>query len=596
MLLTYFGTDSRTPQAHVKSEESRTMTAQPALFEVPPPSQAGASRPISLRPIADRRSMGAVYTPQVLASWVASLLREHSDGPVGRVLDPACGDGALLAAVEAEIPDVHSVVGIDLCKVALAAIQERWGDQSSTHTADTLTISAEDLPEVDAAIMNPPWGAGLALSRSQLGAMGYELASGQYDSWNLFIEWSIKNLRAGTTVAAIVPDSLFLPEHRSTRRLLLDRTRLDVVARLGEGWFEGVFRGVAVVVYTTATAGDGWIRCIRLPHDSRKRVLTGQASLGTEVARIETKSRQSTWAADVDANFMPASSEQFSAIIRVIESMGGAWTQWVASGRGVEIGKSGALVRCRRCGQHRQPPRGGAARTCSVCGNQSGWTAVTATSRLRPQDNEHEWAPLIVGEDVRRYEISPSRWLQLGLDGVQYKDRSTYALPKLLVRKTGLGLNASLDTSGSFTTQVVFHYVARQSAPEFFLDYLEGVLCSRVLLAVHLSRTGETEWRSHPYVTPKVLMTLPIPTREPGTQGWQQARAIAAAAKAVRSAPVESRVEAESAVDRLVAGLFDLDAEGCAWVDSVLARTQSLQAFAHLRADCSEALRTERAA
>jgi predicted RNA methylase len=540
--------------------------------------------------------MGAVYTPQILASWVAGLLREHSDRPVTRVLDPACGDGALLAAVDAEIPGLRSLVGIDMSDTATGAIQERWGDRSSTRTADTLRLSVDDLPGVDALIMNPPWGAELAISRRELGAMGYELASGQYDSWDLFIEWSIKNLRPGTTVAAIVPDSLFLPEHRSTRRLLLDRTRIDVVARLGEGWFDGVFRGVAVVVYTTTAAGDGRIRCIRLPHDSRKRVLSGEVDLGQEVARIETTSLQSTWAGDDGANFMPAGSERSSAIVRVVESMGGPWTQWVTSGRGVEIGKSGALARCVRCGLHRQPPRSGAAMSCSACGNEGGWTAVTATSAVPPNHAGQEWAPLIVGEDVRRYETAPSRWLRLGLDGVQYKNASTYAAPKLLVRKTGLGLNASLDNSGSFTTQVVFHYVAQKSAPAFFLDYLEGVLCSRVLLAVHLSRTGETEWRSHPYVTPKVLATLPIPTPEPGTEVWRQARAIAAAAAVVRSAPMKDRVAAESAVDRLVAGLFDLDAEGCAWVDTVLARTQSLQAFAHLRADRSEALRAERAA
>jgi hypothetical protein len=171
----------------------------------------------------------------------------------------------------------------------------------------------------------------------------------------------------------------------------------------------------------------------------------------------------------------------------------------------------------------------------------------------------------------------------LGLDGVQYKSDAIYAAPKLLVRKTGLGLNAAHDTTGSFTTQVVYHFLARSTAPAFFLSYLEGLLCSRVLLALHLVRTGETEWRSHPYVTPKMLAMLPIPTPAPANANWRQAKAIAEAVERVHSVSDKNRPQAEATVDRLVAGLFGLDVDGCAWVQSVLAQTQALRAFSHTR-------------
>jgi hypothetical protein len=170
-----------------------------------------------------------------------------------------------------------------------------------------------------------------------------------------------------------------------------------------------------------------------------------------------------------------------------------------------------------------------------------------------------------------------------------------YARPKLLVRKTGLGLNASVDTSGSVTNQVVFHYLLKPDAPDFFLHYLEGVLCSSVMLALHVARSGETEWRSHPYVTPKVLGSLPIPS--PNTARWNhgQALAIAEAAQAVRLAPPGRKATAELRVDRLVAGLYGLDASACDWVASVLSRTERLQAFAHLDF-ASEPLQAEVAA
>lgn len=557
------------------------------------PTRLASVGPLT-RPHADRRVMGAVYTPDALARWVASLLHRHAGRPLHRVVDPACGDGALLAAAETEVPELRSVIGIDLSPTAATAVEARFRGRATTVVADTLRLASSVASDADAVIMNPPWGAELDISRHEFRDLGYELANGQYDSWDLFVEWSVTAMPEGTTVAAILPDALFFPEHEATRRFLLERTRLHTVARLGEGWFEGVFRGVAVIVYTTGAVDDAEVQCIRLAYDARRRIRDGASTFAEETELVETVSRQRTWAADPQAPLLFSGSTQTAPRIRQIESQGGPWTDWVAAGRGVEIGKSGSLVRCGRCGVHRQPARAGDPR-CSACGNTSTWTAVTATSTHSPSDPSG-WVPLIVGEDVRRYATTPSRWIRLGLDGVQYKDWSVYDQPKLLVRKTGLGLNASVDTSGSFTTQVVFHYTRRPHAPEFVLDYLEGLLCSRVLLAVHLSRTGETEWRTHPYVTPKMLSTLPIPTPQPGTTDWRQAQAIAAAARRVHSATGDGRAAAEVVVDRLVAGLYGLDPAGCAWVDSVLAGTQALRAFSHLRTENTGRLQAERAA
>ena len=68
------------------------------------------------------------------------------------------------------------------------------------------------------------------------------------------------------------------------------------------------------------------------------------------------------------------------------------------------------------------------------------------------------WIPLIAGEDVRRYCATPSRVIRVDVRGIAYKDPAIYKGPKLLVRKTGIGISAAVDRTDSFTTQVVFHY------------------------------------------------------------------------------------------------------------------------------------------
>lgn len=549
---------------------------------------------LATRPDEDRAYLGAVYTPGALATWVAYMLAEYAPAGIQTVMDPACGNGALLRAAAEYIPGIKQLVGIDISTDAVDSLRTGVGAAASSILADTLALTGGELPHADAVITNPPWGGVLPRSRGELRAAGFELAKGQVDSWDLFVEWSVKHLPQGTTVAAILPDALFAPEHTDTRRLLVRSTQLKVVARLGEGWFPGVYRGVAVVVYTVGAGNDSnLVRCVRLPHEARKRVLAGSQDLAEAAARVEELALQGQWLNDPDVPLSPSVHSRESPRVGAIETHGGNWLSWVEPGRGIEMGKAGLLIRCCRCGHHFPRPKAEPG-PCKVCGSADRWREVDAvTFAKRPPGNE--WAPLIVGEDVRRYEAVPSRWVRLGLPGVNYKLSSLYAQPKLLVRKTGLGLQAAVDRTASYTTQVVFHFLPRACCPPFALDYLQGVLCSRVLLAYHLRRSGETEWRSHPYVTPKTLARLPIPTPSPGTDQWHQAQAIAEASAEARRAPASKREPADLVVEELVAGLFHLNEQMCYWVSEVLGSAEELQAFSTVQLPRGATLRAVRA-
>lgn len=531
------------------------------------------------RSAEDRAAMGAVYTPAELARWVASLVSDVAAKPIRTVLDPACGDGALLRAVREEIPGLRAVVGVDLSEAATGAARSSLeGIRTSLVVGDALLMESVPDPAPDAVVMNPPWGAEMGAGVAALRQAGYTLANGQFDSWDLFVEWTVRVLAPGTVVAAILPDAVFSPEHAATRRLLLERAQVQVVARLGEGWFGGVFRGVAVLVYTTGGHTHAPVRTVRIDHQARRRIFGGTSSLEAEAAQVVHHVDPTGWRTDPQAAFRATASAFDSPWTSIIEARGGRWTDWFDVGRGVEMGAAGELFRCDLCGWHRGPSRD--TSSCRRCGQPTTWSMVGAIADKPTGDG---WVQLIVGRDVRRYSAQPSRWLRTGLAGVAYKDAAVYRRPKLLVRKTGLGLNAAVDYSGAHTTQVVFHFVPRAGTPEWVLHYVEGVLCSRVMLAFHLSRSGETEWRSHPYVTPKVLTTLPVPVPDQDAS-LTQARAISAAVHALRGAPADERSAGEDAVDDLVAGLFSLDADGCHWVEQALAQTQSLDAFAHLQA------------
>jgi adenine-specific DNA-methyltransferase len=274
---------------------------------------------------------------------------------------------------------------------------------------------------------------------------------------------------------------------------------------------------------------------------------------------------QSRFLAEPGASLSIDQREEDLRHVHAVQRQGGGWTRTLSSGRGVELSKHGEIVDCPTCGRSRPRPRGASPISCA-CGArlEPADLAPRRIVRLRGSGPRRGWRQLIAGEDVRRFQAQPSREIEFGIDGINYKRGARG--PRLLVRKTGIGLKAALYEGRALTTQTVFHFQATDESPGFLLAYALGVLSSRVMLAVHLKRSGEHEWRSHPYVTQSLLAELPIPEPEPQSQRWKQAEAIAAAA-----APgIEAGSEADLELEALVAGLYGLDDEDMAWVGRVL--------------------------
>lgn len=566
------------------------MTAAQLAFDVP----------VSVPSQLSRRELGAVYTPVALADWVAQQVvdtlrgRLTSAPPV--IVDPACGDGALLEAVRRRTRGRARLYGVDLDPEAVAAARQRLSGAATIVNADALTADLRSLgiPQPDAVIANPPWGASIDVHASELRTRGYSLARGQFDSYELFIESALTWLPDDAPAAFIIPDSIFQPEHEPTRRLLAECSRLDLVARLGEGMFPGVFRGTAVLVFRPgAPSAEHSVSCVRLRAAERRRVLSGEMSFSAAAAAAMHSVSQARLTSNPRAEFRLDVTNADAGRLGKIEREPLDWSRWLLVGRGVELGKGGAIVRCPHCGHGRPAPkRTFRCASCAAVVDRADCVNETIITKAGTAPGD-EWRPLIVGEDVDRYCAAPSRFIRLGVSGINYKTPDSFTDQRLLIRKTGVGLKAAIDESGAYTTQVVFHVQRRPDAPPFILEYLQGVLCSRVLLAYHLRRSGDSEWRSHPYVTPKTLRDLPIPPLGgESSKSWRQAEAIAIAARERGAATDEAGLaELDVHVDRLVAGLYGLSRADCRWVLEVLDQTQALQAFTTLRLSDRERLR-----
>ncbi|MDE2990425.1 MAG: hypothetical protein OXU21_05070 [Chloroflexota bacterium] len=267
------------------------------------------------------------------------------------------------------------------------------------------------------------------------------------------------------------------------------------------------------------------------------------------------------------------------------------WSERVFVGRGVEIGKRGITVCCEICGSHRSAPVVREAVRCRLCAaviqGDSPRHAIISTESGGP-----EWYPLIVGEDVDRYSASCRRFIKMGVPGIRYKPIDHFAAKKLLIRKTGVGLRTAVDESGSATVQTVFYVVTYSEPDGWLLDYLQGVINSRPILAWYLKWSGENQWRSHPYVTPRVVKELPI--ADPFADDYVSSicREIATEARRVR----RGEAGADYRVDDLVFRLYGLDGVGASWISDALADTDdSLEYFVRMKTSAANGRASEAA-
>jgi adenine-specific DNA-methyltransferase len=545
------------------------------------------------------RNLGAVYTPGFLAEWVAAQLVDAlSANSHAFIIDPATGDGQLLKAV-AEVAGARvALFGIDIDQNAVEEARRRLPSTAKVVTADALKLAPDedatspwralvnDKPLVG-VIANPPWGADLDHSQLELASLGYSLASGQFDIYDLFVELCITFAPEGSVLAFILPDSLFNPEHRPLRRLILSSTEILSISRLGEGFFSRVYRGTVVLLLRVGVPkATHEIKCFRLNKEWRRRILSGESSLTEAQSECGHVVRQSRFSTDPEARFDIDVRQGEETMLSTITASSPGWERWVQSGRGIELSKTGRVVFCSYCkNAHPLPADTDRMMTCGSCGKCFGSSDAEHATIIRPlQHDEAGWSPLIVGEDVDRYRCIPSRQIRTGITGINYKAPETFQQRKLLIRKTGIGIKAAIDESSAYTVQVVFHYFIRPqlAAPLFLLDYLQGILCSRVLLAYYLKRVGEIEWRSHPYITQKIISTLPIPDITEGTWHWRQAQAIAEQVQHRRMRDSNFCAE-DIMIDCLVAGLYGLDHQQCQWVLAVLDEAESLEPIRTVR-------------
>ena len=524
-----------------------------------------------------KKAIGSFYTPPIVSAFLAQLVTSLVSGnrPVS-CLDPALGDGALLHSLLGLLRkrQVCCFSGVDIDENAIEAAAQSFinsGIRTVFKATDALKPlgvdpyiegwkSFQSVAQVDGfdlIVCNPPWGADLS-SYSNL-ADSFSCATGQFDIYDVFIELIVNLLKDSGIYGLILPDSVFSKEHLRSRRLLLEKTTITHIVKLGESFFSDVNSSVSIIVGRKKISKDSSVRCTHITPEQRGSILSNGASL----LSIEQNNHL-----DVPQNYMIQrgwelvldTTREDTLLLAHLDRCSRIGSV-SSSSRGVELSKRGRIWCCPACHKWSPMPPSNKNAQCSFCGNivpkdnLETENIIIPASDIRPNS-----VPITTGEDIHRYSLKSTKRILLGYAGIKYKDSDQFEGEKVVVRKTGVGISAAIDFNHNYTNQVVYllKSLDKKTVPT---ELLIAVINSRIITYYLIKSKSVNQWQTHPYLTQDDLGGLPFPNLELEDEGLLKTKLVEIKRLVKRLQDNDNQKSydaADAKVERIVADLFHI--------------------------------------
>lgn len=494
--------------------------------------------PIELYTKEERKVNGVFYSPLFLSEYLAKkVVKYFGNRKIATAIDPACGDSILLRSfanelLETQNKNLPKIFGLDKDINAIISSTSKFADKALKmfvtnfiNTDALFPINGKNSIDgwdefrkglkcqngFDIAISNPPWGSDLNGYDPVNLNFNFALAKGQFDVFDLFVETILNNLNEDGVYGLILPDSVFSQEQARLRCLLAKNTTIHLIARLGEKIFPEINRACVIIVGRKAKPkSNHQVDCFRLSSNYKKQVISNELSLEEVERQFMHKVPQSRFFENDNCVFDIDLKTDEQKTFDKIQKSRLLVKQFVKNTRGAEISKKGVVCQCPQC-QHWMPYPKLKQPKCNNCNTALNIESV-AKEKIILNHNGAGNIKLKVGEDLFRFTSVSKTWINTLKEGINYKDLSIYNGDKILVRKTGVGITASIDYENAVTNQVVYILKLKTAVEEnLSLEFVLAVLNSRAMTYYLIKKFGENEWKSHPYLTQTMLINLPFP-------------------------------------------------------------------------------------
>ncbi|QEE14617.1 N-6 DNA methylase [Promethearchaeum syntrophicum] len=295
----------------------------------------------------------------------------------------------------------------------------------------------------------------------------------QIDIYALFIIKNLEIIQIEGIIALIVPSTiLFNPVYAPLRYYLIKNTSILQINYLGEKIFPNVKIPSCILFLQKKSPSKKHLVKILLLNEeyyvNRKKL----EMFHMDLWKIHTIPQKS-FLDHPFYNFIIFTRHSNAEILKKIESTEHyVFGDFVNNSRGVEIGKNGEIYQCPACKKwnpiphfKKNPQNPSLLMTnCPYCKKYIEKSQISNYDRIiLPLDSfekghEKGWVPILVGEDVQRFNLQNRFKIHLNYNGIKYKSPEKYNIPKILIRKTGNGIISALDYKKRYTVQVVYQF------------------------------------------------------------------------------------------------------------------------------------------
>jgi len=553
----------------------------------------------------ERKANGVFYTPSFLAEYLAKkVFKYYGNRTIANTIDPACGDSVLLRTFAIELfakkRPLPKIFGVDKDINAIVSSTAKFADKSFRKFV-TQFIHADGLFPVngktsiegwselrnelkvkdgfDIVVSNPPWGATLNGYDPVILNFNFSLAKGQFDIFDLFVESILQNLNENGVYGLILPDSVFSQEQARFRCLLSTNTTIYLIARLGEKIFPEINRACVIIIGKKGKAKiNHQVDCFRLSSGYKKKVISNEQPLEEIENELSHKVPQSRFYENKNYVFDIDLKTDEQKTFDKIQKYSDIIQQFVKNTRGAEISKKGVVCLCPNCKRWMPYPKSKHPK-CKSCKTDLNLEKVTK-DKIILNHNGVGNIKLKVGEDLFRFTSISKSWINTLKGGINYKDLNIYNGDKILVRKTGVGITASLDYEDAITNQVVYILKMRPAFEKILsLEFVLSVLNSRAMTYYLIKKYGENEWKSHPYLTQTMLINLPFPKIDFASPDVK--RLVNCVTQLLRREVIHSKEKNISKandlfIERVVAHLFKLNQDDYRTIFETLSSSEQL--------------------
>jgi uncharacterized protein YbaR (Trm112 family) len=397
--------------------------------------------------------------------------------------------------------------------------------------------------DFDLVIGNPPWGGEIRPEADAwLEEEFSEFDVQNLDTYELFLLTALKYVKPGGRLAFVLPHTLVNPDHEIVRTHLLENYTFERYHMLGADWFGPEIRmnTTTLQVRDDPPGEESTIRSMTLVDEDRRRAINGELSL----SQLE-----SAYAFDIPQKRCTDSGEiepfryiEDDEILGKMESNSIPLGAFCESHRGVELNKAGHIIQCPACGVWIPPPRGrdpDTEKDCPRCETEFKYQERLGEEHIvsdDPADGDVKWMD---GDSFgQRYDPLELNGLDLGYDGITYKDDEIYRGDKVFIRQAGVGLSVAYEGDMVYCPQSVYIYKIRDDinemrdwyddtdqwtdpdnipAPdsldrETYHKFLLGILNSRIFHYYVFKRFGEIDAaQAFAKLTQTKIRSLPIP-------------------------------------------------------------------------------------